>query len=135
MLPYLSQGANSAIEDGAVLGILLGHLRSKDQLPKALQMYQKLRKTRGDAIVKETFKQVSGENVLSRAATVGSDYSRPIHSTCQTGRNRRLEIEYSRRIRAGNLFSRRFRVDGAARMCRRGCTATMRSRRSRMLSG
>ena len=58
MLPYLAQGANSAIEDGAVLGLLLGHIRSKDQLPKALQMYQKLRKTRGDAIVKETFKQV-----------------------------------------------------------------------------
>ncbi|KAL2114410.1 hypothetical protein VUR80DRAFT_8100 [Thermomyces stellatus] len=57
MLPYLSQGANSAIEDGAVLGLLLGHLRSKDQLPKALQMYQQLRKTRGDAVVKETFKQ------------------------------------------------------------------------------
>jgi hypothetical protein len=26
MLPYLAQGANSAIEDGAVLGLLLGHL-------------------------------------------------------------------------------------------------------------
>lgn len=59
MLPYLAQGANSAIEDGTVLGLLLGHLRSKDQLPKALQMYQQLRKTRGDGIVKETFKQVS----------------------------------------------------------------------------
>ncbi|SPN97564.1 related to salicylate hydroxylase [Cephalotrichum gorgonifer] len=57
MLPYLAQGANSAIEDGTVLGLLLGHLGSKDQLPKALQMYQKLRKTRGDAIVRETFKQ------------------------------------------------------------------------------
>lgn len=59
MLPYLAQGANSAIEDGTVLGLLLGHLRSKDQLPKALQMYEQLRKTRGEAIVKEAFKQVS----------------------------------------------------------------------------
>lgn len=59
MLPYLAQGANSAIEDGTVLGLLLGHLRSKDQLPKALQMYQQLRKARGETIVKETFKQVS----------------------------------------------------------------------------
>lgn len=58
MLPYLAQGANSAMEDGAVLGLLLGHIRSKDQLPKALQMYQQLRKSRGDAIVRETFKQV-----------------------------------------------------------------------------
>jgi salicylate hydroxylase len=58
MLPYLAQGANSAVEDGAVLGLILGHLRSKDQLPKALKMYEDLRKSRGDAIVKETFKQV-----------------------------------------------------------------------------
>lgn len=59
MLPYLAQGANSAIEDGAVLGLLLGHIKSKDQLPQALNMYQSLRKTRGERIVKETFKQVS----------------------------------------------------------------------------
>lgn len=58
MLPYLAQGANSAIEDGAVLGLLLGHLKSNDQFSKALKMYEKLRKARGDAIVRETFKQV-----------------------------------------------------------------------------
>lgn len=58
MLPYLAQGANSAIEDGAVLGLLLGHVQSKEQLPKALKMYESLRKSRGDSIVKETFKQV-----------------------------------------------------------------------------
>ncbi|KAI0876395.1 hypothetical protein GGS24DRAFT_451284 [Hypoxylon argillaceum] len=57
MLPYLAQGANSAIEDGAVLGLLLGSIKSREQLPKALQLYQQLRKARGDAIVKETFKQ------------------------------------------------------------------------------
>lgn len=58
MLPYLAQGANSAIEDGAVLGLLLGSIKSKSHLPKALKMYELLRKARGDAIVKETFKQV-----------------------------------------------------------------------------
>lgn len=58
MLPYLAQGANSAIEDGAVLGALLGKLESKSQLPQALAMYEELRKVRGDAVVKETFKQV-----------------------------------------------------------------------------
>ncbi|KAH7240728.1 uncharacterized protein BKA55DRAFT_740604 [Fusarium redolens] len=57
MLPYLAQGANSAVEDGAVLGLLLGHIKSKDQLPKALSMYEALRKSRGEAIVRETFKQ------------------------------------------------------------------------------
>ncbi|KAL0934859.1 FAD binding domain-containing protein [Colletotrichum truncatum] len=57
MLPYLAQGANSAVEDGAVLGLLLGHITSKSQLPTALRLYEKLRKARGDAIVRETFKQ------------------------------------------------------------------------------
>lgn len=59
MLPYLAQGANSAVEDGAVLGQLLGHVKTKDQIPQALRLYEKLRKARGDAIVRETFKQVS----------------------------------------------------------------------------
>jgi 2-polyprenyl-6-methoxyphenol hydroxylase-like FAD-dependent oxidoreductase len=59
MLPYLAQGANSALEDGAVLGLLLGHVESKAQLPQALILYEKLRKARGDAIARETFKQVS----------------------------------------------------------------------------
>lgn len=58
MLPYLAQGANSAVEDGAVLGLLLGYIQSKNQLPKALNMYEELRKSRGEAIVRETFKQV-----------------------------------------------------------------------------
>ncbi|KAI1288164.1 hypothetical protein F5Y03DRAFT_380115 [Xylaria venustula] len=57
MLPYLAQGANSAIEDGAVLGLLLGFIQTREQLPKALHMYQELRKARGDGIVRETFKQ------------------------------------------------------------------------------
>lgn len=58
MLPYLAQGANSALEDGAVLGGLLGHIKTKGQLPQALRLYEKLRKARGDAIARETFKQV-----------------------------------------------------------------------------
>ncbi|KAJ1708097.1 FAD binding domain protein [Aspergillus flavus] len=57
MLPYLAQGANSSLEDGAVLGGLLGHMKSKSQLPKILRLYESLRKSRGEAIVKETFKQ------------------------------------------------------------------------------
>ncbi|KAI0143456.1 hypothetical protein GGR57DRAFT_484233 [Xylariaceae sp. FL1272] len=57
MLPYLAQGANSALEDGAVLGLLLGAMKTREQLPKALNMYQALRKARGDAIAKEAFRQ------------------------------------------------------------------------------
>ena len=72
MLPYLAQGANSAIEDGAVLGLLLGHIQSKDQLPKALSMYEKLRKSRGDAIVRETFKQVRPPPFLSLSLSLSA---------------------------------------------------------------
>lgn len=59
MLPYLAQGANSSIEDGAVLGLLLSpeRFQSKSQLPQTLQLFQKLRKARGEGIVRETFKQ------------------------------------------------------------------------------
>jgi salicylate hydroxylase len=57
MLPYLAQGANSSLEDGAVLGYVLAALRSKEQLPQALETFQRLRKTRGEAIVRETFAQ------------------------------------------------------------------------------
>ncbi|KAJ5709474.1 hypothetical protein N7493_010808 [Penicillium malachiteum] len=57
MLPYLAQGANSSLEDGAVLGLLLGHMTNKTQLPSILRVYESLRKARGEAIVRETFKQ------------------------------------------------------------------------------
>ncbi|KAJ5094379.1 hypothetical protein N7456_010240 [Penicillium angulare] len=57
MLPYLAQGANSSLEDGAVLGLLLGHMTKKTQLPRILRLYESLRKSRGEAIVRETFKQ------------------------------------------------------------------------------
>ncbi|PSN70797.1 FAD/NAD(P)-binding domain-containing protein [Corynespora cassiicola Philippines] len=59
MLPYLAQGANSSIEDGAVLGALLARdrLGGKDGLPGALRVFQRLRKERGERIVRETFKQ------------------------------------------------------------------------------
>ncbi|KAM0237866.1 hypothetical protein ACHAP5_008874 [Fusarium lateritium] len=64
MLPYLAQGANSAIEDGAVLGLLLGATESRQDLSKALKLYEKLRKSRGEAIVKETFKQRESFHML-----------------------------------------------------------------------
>jgi salicylate hydroxylase len=59
MLPYLAQGANSSIEDGAVLGLLLSteHFMNKSQLPAALELFEQLRKARGEGIARETFKQ------------------------------------------------------------------------------
>ncbi|KAJ5539764.1 hypothetical protein N7513_008096 [Penicillium frequentans] len=57
MLPYLAQGANSSMEDGAALGMILKSVTNKKQLPDALHMFEKLRKLRSEAIAKETFKQ------------------------------------------------------------------------------
>ncbi|PBP17090.1 FAD dependent oxidoreductase [Diplocarpon rosae] len=62
MLPYLAQGANSSLEDGAVVGYLLGQVKGEgeqraEQLKKAAKMYQDLRKERGEGIRRETFKQ------------------------------------------------------------------------------
>ncbi|KAH8691430.1 FAD binding domain protein [Talaromyces proteolyticus] len=57
MLPYLAQGANSSIEDGAVLGRLLKYVTSRDDLPQILDLYQELRKRRGEAVVREASKQ------------------------------------------------------------------------------
>ena len=77
MLPYLAQGANSSLEDGAVLGYLLGKVsfgKKEEQLPKAAKLYQELRKDRGEKIAKETFKQredfhlADGEKQMQRDA-------------------------------------------------------------------
>src|SRR3954466_11462752 len=60
MLPYLAQGANSSLEDGAVLGSLLGRVRRSEkrrQLPCVSTLYQKLRMERGRKIQLETFRQ------------------------------------------------------------------------------
>jgi salicylate hydroxylase len=75
MLPYLAQGANSSLEDGAVLGWLLGKVdmgEKEEQLRKLASMYQSLRKARGEGIARETFKQredfhlVDGEVQMQR---------------------------------------------------------------------
>ena len=39
-LPHLAQGAAQAVEDAAVLAVVLGKISSKDDIPKALAVYQ-----------------------------------------------------------------------------------------------
>lgn len=58
MLPYLAQGANVSLEDGAVLGTLLSNVKVKSELGPALRRYEVLRKQRGQTIAAETFQQV-----------------------------------------------------------------------------
>ncbi|KEZ45376.1 hypothetical protein SAPIO_CDS2207 [Scedosporium apiospermum] len=57
MLPYMAQGAGSALEDGAALGILLSKVQSREELPKALKIYQGLRAPRSTALQKWSMKQ------------------------------------------------------------------------------
>ena len=64
MLPYLAQGANSSVEDGGVLGRLLGGVKSKEQLKPAIELYEQLRKARSEAIVRETFHQASNNPIV-----------------------------------------------------------------------
>lgn len=54
---YLAQGANSSIEDGAVLGGLLGKVKSRCELKLTLELFQHLRKKRGEAIAREALAQ------------------------------------------------------------------------------
>lgn len=54
-LPHMAQGAAQAIEDGAVLGVVLSPSRISDGKPetieRALRIYEKLRKPRAEALV------------------------------------------------------------------------------------
>jgi salicylate hydroxylase len=59
MLPYMAQGAGSALEDGAALGILLADCNTSKDLPAVLEKYQNLRKARSLALQKGSMKQVS----------------------------------------------------------------------------
>ncbi|KAF5688945.1 salicylate hydroxylase [Fusarium denticulatum] len=57
MLPYMAQGAGSAIEDGAALGIILSKVDRREQLPQALKTYESLRIPRSSALQKWSMKQ------------------------------------------------------------------------------
>jgi salicylate hydroxylase len=58
-LPYLAQGAAISVEDGAVLGGLLGKIRSKNDVPRVLALYEQLRRPRTSAVVLGSTKQQS----------------------------------------------------------------------------
>lgn len=46
MVPYMSQGAAMAVEDGAALGKVLSLIERRDQIPLALQVFQQVRMKR-----------------------------------------------------------------------------------------
>lgn len=56
--PLLGQGLNLGLEDAATLGHLLGHVRSPNQLPQAITLYNRLRTDRARSLDDETRIQV-----------------------------------------------------------------------------
>lgn len=56
-LPYLAQGANSAVEDGAVLGELLGRIKSVSDIPQAVADFEAIRKPRSDRVIRHVNQQ------------------------------------------------------------------------------
>lgn len=50
MLPYVAQGAAQAVEDAAVLGLVLSKIKSKDEIPVALKAYELARKERAEKV-------------------------------------------------------------------------------------
>ena len=50
MLPYVAQGAAQAVEDAAVLGIVLSRIKSKNKIPVALKAYELARKKRAEKV-------------------------------------------------------------------------------------
>lgn len=50
-LPHIAQGAAQAVEDAAVIAVVLSKIHSKEEINKALRVYQKLRKERAEYCV------------------------------------------------------------------------------------
>jgi salicylate hydroxylase len=82
-LPYLAQGAAMAVEDGAVLGGLLGKLQRREQLGDVLKIYEALRKARTERVVQgsthqqDIFHLEDGEKQRERDAVLLADDVKP----------------------------------------------------------
>lgn len=50
MVPFLAQGASMSIEDGACLAECLGRVKTSDEIPGLLRMFEKLRKPRCERV-------------------------------------------------------------------------------------
>lgn len=110
MIPYLAQGANSSIEDGAVIGLLLGKLASRNQLPQAIQLYEKMRKVRGEVIARESLQQVLPQYEFELFKLIANS---EMSIKCATGRHRKNEMRFLKERR--NIKRRKrvaFRSDG-----------------------
>lgn len=57
ILPYMAQGANSALEDAGVLGGILSQVAHAGHLPQATRLYESIRQQRTQKLHRITFQQ------------------------------------------------------------------------------
>ncbi len=85
MLPYMAQGANSSLEDGATIGALLSKIQRRDQISAAMMMYDTIRRPRVDQLVKEAFEQgkehhlPDGIEQAKRDKLLSKSFETPVH--------------------------------------------------------
>ncbi|KAH6675750.1 putative monooxygenase [Halenospora varia] len=91
MLPYMAQGANSSLEDGATIGALLSKVQRRDQISAAMTMYDTIRRPRINQLVKETFKQgkehhlPDGIEQVKRDQLLSKSFETPVNGFQRTG--------------------------------------------------
>ncbi|KAI9700289.1 MAG: hypothetical protein M1836_002304 [Candelina mexicana] len=74
ILPYMAQGANSALEDAAVFSSLLSHATSstqearKEKIKHAIETYEKIRKPRVEWVSAETVRLQQEHHLLDGPA-------------------------------------------------------------------
>ena len=62
-----------ALEDGAVLGTLLGKIDSKSQIPAVTEVYDRIRRERISKIREETFRQQKEFHLADGELQIGRD--------------------------------------------------------------
>ncbi|TNY19451.1 hypothetical protein DMC30DRAFT_412029 [Rhodotorula diobovata] len=97
-LPHIAQGAAQAGEDGAVLGTLLAKCQTREDVPRALKMYERLRKPRADWAVEMA--RITGENlhIPDGAAQKARDEALKKASTGTQSPDRWGDVETQRKL-------------------------------------
>lgn len=72
-LPHLAQGAAQALEDAAVMSVLLPKIKSREDIPKLLKLFEKARKARAEEIVEGAYQNGKRMHLASGAEAEARD--------------------------------------------------------------
>lgn len=89
MLPYMAQGAGSAIEDGASLGVVLAKVKTRDDVKKSLESFESIRKPRSVMLQQGSMRQVCYPHELYEGAELILSQHRGISTICQMDQSKR----------------------------------------------